>query len=102
VTGWHPDPPPFPTRRSSDLFRATGVWAVPSTVNVTVPERAPAPGATAFTAAVKVTVCPNTDGAAEELMAVTVSALLTAWLREEVMVRALVSPPDATATGWLP
>ena len=36
---------------------------------MTVPVGVPAPGATAATAALKVTGCPNTDGAADELTA---------------------------------
>ena len=72
---------------------ATGVWGVPSIVNVTVPLGVPAPGATAATVAVNVTDWPNTEGLAEEVTTVEVSALLTVWVRlEEVLVRKLPSP----------
>ena len=72
---------------------ATGVWGVPSIVNVTVPLVVPAPGATAATVAVNVTDWPNTEGLAEEVTTVVVSALLTVWVRlEEVLLRKLPSP----------
>ena len=45
--------------------------------NVTVPDGAPAPGAAAATVAVKVTLCPNTDGLGAEVTLVVVLALLT-------------------------
>jgi hypothetical protein len=45
--------------------------------NVTVPEGLPAPGATTATVAVKVTLCPKTDGLADEARLVVVLALLT-------------------------
>lgn len=55
--------------------------AVPSVVvpsrNVTVPDGVPAPGPTAVTVAVKVTLCPKVDGFSDELTVVVVFALLT-------------------------
>ena len=45
--------------------------------NVTVPDGLPAPGATATTVAVNVTLCPNTDGFGAEATLVVVLALLT-------------------------
>jgi hypothetical protein len=49
---------------------------VPS-MKVTVPLAVPLPGATALTAAVNVTDCPNTDGFTLEVKVVVVSALYT-------------------------
>jgi hypothetical protein len=50
---------------------------VAPSVKVTVPVGVPAPGAVAATVAVKVTVCPNTDGLAVELTVVLLLALFT-------------------------
>ena len=44
---------------------------------LTVPPGLPAPGATTATVAVNVTLCPKTDGLAEEVRLVLVLALLT-------------------------
>ena len=49
--------------------------------NSTVPVGMPLAGATAATVAVKVTVCPNTDGLAEELRLVALPARLTVRLK---------------------
>ena len=46
----------------------------------TVPVGVPAPGEVTLTAAVNVTLCPNTDGLREEARVVLVDALLTTWL----------------------
>ncbi len=43
----------------------------------TVPVGLPAPGATTVTVAVKVTLCPKTDGFTDEATVVVVLALLT-------------------------
>ena len=48
-------------------------------VKVTVPVGVPAPGATAATVAVKVTVWPNTDAFGAELTVVLLEASLTTW-----------------------
>src|SRR5579864_2156589 len=48
---------------------------LPPSRNVTVPVGVPAPGDTGETVAVKVTDCPNTDGFADDVTAVAVSAL---------------------------
>src|SRR6266516_4835510 len=64
---------------------ATGVWGVPSIVNVTVPLGVPAPGATAATVAVNVTDWPETEGLTDEVTVVVVSALLTVWISLEDM-----------------
>jgi hypothetical protein len=45
--------------------------------NVTVPVGVPAPGLTALTVAVKVTLCVEVDGFSEEVTVVLVLALLT-------------------------
>jgi hypothetical protein len=45
---------------------------------VTVPIGVPAPGETAATVAVKVTLCPDVDGLTDEVTVVDVLALLTA------------------------
>ena len=50
---------------------------VAPSVKVTVPLGVPAPGATAATVAVKVTLCPNTEGLGEELTVVLLEALFT-------------------------
>jgi len=58
---------------------AAQIVAAPS-LKSTVPvgeATAVVPGAVTFTVAVKVTDCPNTDGLAEELKLVVVSALFT-------------------------
>jgi hypothetical protein len=62
--------------------------------NVTVPVGVPAPGETAATVAVNVTLWPNTDGFREDARLVVVFALLTVWVRTElVLVLKLPSPP---------
>ena len=50
---------------------------LPPSRKVTVPVGVPAPGATGETVAVKVTDWPNTEGFADEVTVVAVSALLT-------------------------
>ena len=50
---------------------------VAPSVKVTVPLGVPAPGATAATVAVKVMLCPNTEGLGEELTVVLLEALFT-------------------------
>jgi hypothetical protein len=54
---------------------------VAPSMKVTVPVRVPLPGATGLTVAVKVTDWPETDGLADELTDVDVSALFTVWVR---------------------
>jgi hypothetical protein len=49
----------------------------PSSLNCTVPPGVPDPGAVALTVAVNVTDSPNTDGLADEITLVLVSALFT-------------------------
>lgn len=50
---------------------------VAPSLNVTVPVGVPAPGATALTVAVNVTVCPKTDGFTEDIAVVVVASALT-------------------------
>jgi hypothetical protein len=76
---------------------AAGNEQLPITVapsrKLTVPVGLPAPGAVIVTVAVKVTLCPNTDGLAEEATLVVVFALLTTWLTAAlVLVLKLPSP----------
>ena len=60
-----------------------------STVPVLVPEA----GAVAVTVAVYVTVCPDTDGFADEASAVVVLPLFTVWVSgADVLERKLTSP----------
>jgi hypothetical protein len=49
----------------------------PPSKNVTVPVGVPEPGEAALTVAVNVTVCPNTDGFADEVTVVELESLLT-------------------------
>ena len=49
----------------------------PPSLKVTVPVGVPAAGAVAVTVAVKVTLCPDTEGLTDELSAVVVPPLLT-------------------------
>jgi hypothetical protein len=59
----------------------------------TVPVGVPAPGAVTVTVAVKVTLCPKTDGFAEDVRVVLVFALFTTWLTAPlVLVLKLPSP----------
>jgi hypothetical protein len=60
-------------------LKLTVTGAPPSTANCTVPVGVPDPGAVGVTVAVKVTVCPNTEGLADEVTPVVVLALFTTW-----------------------
>jgi hypothetical protein len=65
-------------------------------LNVTVPEGVPDPGATGLTVAVKVTVWPDTEGLADELSAVVLLSTVTVWVNGEPVLSLplkLVSPP---------
>lgn len=66
---------------------------VPS-LKVTVPVGVPAPGASAFTIAVNVTGCPNTEGLVELASDVVVLAVFTVCVKiAEVLVAKLLLPP---------
>jgi len=76
---------------------AAGKVQLPTVVapsrKLTVPAGVPAPGAVTVTVAVKVTLCPKTDGFAEDVRLVLVLALLTTWLTAVlVLVLKLTSP----------
>src|SRR4030088_1064598 len=65
----------------------------PPSWKVIVPGGVPEPGGLAVTVAVKVTLCPETDGLTDELSAVVVGSWFTAWVRAaEVLVSKLASP----------
>jgi hypothetical protein len=67
---------------------------VEPSLNVTVPVGVPAPGEVTETVAVNVTVCPNTEGLADEETEVEVEAwLTTSDNAEEVLPLKLVSAP---------
>ncbi|MDE3229382.1 MAG: hypothetical protein KGO05_05845 [Chloroflexota bacterium] len=70
----------------------TGLPALPSITNCTVPVGVPAPGAVTLTVAVKVTVWPNDEGLAEEVRAVVVLAWLTVWVSVPALPVKLASP----------
>ena len=65
---------------------------VPLSKNCTVPVGVPLPGATAATVAVNVTLCPNTDGFAEDANVVVVFALFTVCEVVPKLVLKLPSP----------
>jgi hypothetical protein len=70
-------------------------------VNVTVPVRVPAPGATGLTVAVNVTDWPNTELVADALTVVVVPAWLTVWPKPgEVLALKLESPLYTTVMVW--
>jgi len=77
--------------------------SVPSILNCTVPLGVPAPGTLALTVAVNVTLCPNTDGLADEVTLVLVSALSTTCVSApDVLPLKLPSPPYTAVIAWLP
>jgi hypothetical protein len=68
-----------------------------------VPVSGPAPGGAAFTVAVNVTDWPNTEGFADELTAVVVSAGFTVWVKlGEVLPLKLTSPLYTAVTVAVP
>jgi hypothetical protein len=80
---------------------------VPSVVlpslNVTVPVGLPAPGAETATVAVKVTLCPTTDGLSDEVTVVVVLALFTTWVNTAlVLPLKLESPLYFAVIEWDP
>src|SRR5712691_11100062 len=74
---------------------------VKPSLKVTVPLGVPAPGATGLTVAVKITDWPNTEGLAEEVTVVVVSALLTVNVPLPV-ARSLVDVAALTAKVVVP
>jgi hypothetical protein len=74
-------------------LNATSPRVLAPSLNVTVPVGVPEPGAAALTVAVNVTVCPKTDGLAEETTVVLLPSLLTVWKRvADVLPAKFVSP----------
>ena len=67
---------------------------VAPSVKVTVPPGVPAPGATAATVAVKVTLWPNRDGLGAELTVLLLEALFTTWGLAESFPVELVKLPS--------
>ena|SRR5579884_1223411 len=69
------------------------VMVAPPSLKFAVPVGVPAPGRLAVTVAVKVTLCPKTDGLADELTVVVVLAWFTVCVRTAlVLVVKLPSP----------
>jgi hypothetical protein len=79
----------------------TGLPAVPSMANTTVPAGVPAPGAVTLTVAVKVTFWPGADGFAEDATVVLVPALPTVCVSVPLLV-AKVASPEYTALTVCP
>jgi len=61
--------------------------------NVTVPLGLPAPGATTVTVAVNVTLCPKTDGLADEVTVVVLAAFVTVRSSQALVARLLFASP---------
>nr|WP_251983336.1 hypothetical protein [Streptomyces rapamycinicus] len=68
--------------------------------NVTVPVGAPAPGGAGATWAMKVTVCPGTDGSGAEFTVVVVEAWPTVWVSVPVEAVKYRSPPYSAVTVY--
>ncbi|GAA5610956.1 hypothetical protein Spla01_02103 [Streptomyces platensis] len=64
----------------------------PLMAKVTVPVGVPEPGGTGATVAVKVTVCPDTDGSGDDVTVVVVAAWLTVWVSVPADEVKLASP----------
>ena len=77
------------------VLTPTGLPALlPSTWNCTVPVGEPAPGAVILMMAVKVTFCPEIEGATEDSTAVLVLAFVTVLVMAvEMLAAKIVSPP---------
>src|SRR5262249_42862678 len=70
---------------------------------VTAPVGLPLPGLVTAIVAMKVTDWPHTEGLADEVRVVVVSALLTVWLTaDDVLLLKLLSPPSTAGMLWLP
>ncbi len=88
---------------ASPALRLAGVCGAPSMLNVTVPVGVPAPGDTASTLAVNVTLLPNVEGFNDELTAVLLLAGSTVWKKSmEVLKLKLSSPLYVALIVWLP
>src|ERR1700730_4806872 len=76
---------------------------VPPSENVTVPVGVPAAGAVAVTIAVYITVCPDTDGSADDVSIVVVVPWLTVSVRiGDVEALKLESPLNTAVMGCAP
>jgi hypothetical protein len=65
----------------------------PPSWKLTVPVLVPAAGGIAVTVAVKVTLCPDSDGLTEDATVVVVPPMFTFWVRgAEVLALKLTSP----------
>src|SRR5467141_159345 len=74
-------------------FPTQPAMLTPPSWKVTVPVGVPTPGGLAVTVAVKVTLCPDTEGLADELSPVVVASWFTVWVNgAEVLVRRTASP----------
>jgi hypothetical protein len=90
---WPPTPKALVLKLAWPLLSGTLGCAALSIVKVIVPVGVPAPGATAATAALKVTDCPNTDGLTLEPKVITLLARFTVWLRlADALALKLASP----------
>jgi hypothetical protein len=66
---------------------------MPPSWKSTVPVLVPDAGAVAVTVAVKVTLCPESEGLTEEIRVVVVLPLFTVWIKgAEVLVLKFTSP----------
>ena len=90
----------MPTARADVVNVATPPLSVPVPMglplsrNVTVPVDVPAPGATADTVAVNVTICPKEDGLTEDETLVELPSLFTVWASEGLVLPVkFPSPP---------
>ena len=66
--------------------------ALPPSLNVTTPVGVPTPAPAAFTVAVNVTLCPNTDALGDDVTVVVVLAGLTVCTMLPLLVVKFVSP----------
>jgi len=77
-----------------EAFRVPVPRVLGPSLKVTVPVGVPAPLVLAFTVAVKVTDCPDSDGLAEELTSVVVLPFFTVWVSVlEVLPLKVAAPP---------
>src|SRR2546425_13845 len=85
-------------------LRVTVARVVAPSLKAIVPVGVPVLGDDAVTVAVKVTVCPETEGLAEDVSAVVVPALLTVWVKLGAVLGLKLPSPLYTAVMavWLP
>src|SRR2546422_1023083 len=73
-----------------ELFRVPGPRVLGPSLKVTVPVGVPAPGLFAFTVAVKVTACPDTEWRSEEVRPVVVPGSVVVVVDVDVVVEVVV------------